>query len=115
MVQQAVTIIGWVLAPICSALVVALAGSRRRIKEIKEKERSQHDEERRMMSKTFKAILRAQLVDAYREYVIEKKPLTVERKHEITEAYEAYAYWGGNGTGRHMYEAICEITVVVIN
>lgn len=43
------------------------------------------------------ALLRKELVDAFREYVIEEKPMTVERKSELTSCNEAYVGLGGNG------------------
>lgn len=108
-------IAGWVFAPICSGLVVALREQRKRNREIVQSNEERDTQEREMMRKTFKAILRADLVNAYEKYVQGGTPLTVERKHEITEGYEAYAYWGGNGTGKDMYEAICELPVVIVS
>lgn len=58
-----------------------------------------------------KVLLRASLNDAYEAYVTEQHPLSLERKREIDEAYEAYAALGGNGTGRQLYEELCEIPV----
>ena len=55
-----------------------------------------------------KVILRSSLADAYEMYVTEQRPLTLERKREIDEAWEAYAALGGNGTGRQMYAELCE-------
>lgn len=108
------TILGWLLAPVCSAMVVALVGERRALKEARAAAAQEESEREAMMRKTFKAILRTELVNAYEKYVQDGVPLTVERKHEITEGYEAYAYWGGNGTGKDMYEAICEVPVVIV-
>lgn len=108
------TVAGWLFAPLCAWFLAKYEDQRKRTKEAVEAAKSQDDEEKEMMRKTFKAILRKDLVDAYRDYVIEGKPLTVERKHEITEGYEAYAYWGGNGTGKDMYEGICEVSVVIV-
>lgn len=58
-----------------------------------------------------KVLLRAALNDAYEAYVTEQRPLSLERKREIDEAYEAYAALGGNGTGMQLYEELCEIPV----
>lgn len=113
-ISHILAIAGWVFAPVCSGLLVALRDQRKRTREALAAAKAQEDEERKMMRKTFKAVLRKDLVDAYRDYVTDGKPLTVERKHEITEGYEAYAYWGGNGTGRDMYEGICEVPVAII-
>lgn len=61
-----------------------------------------------------KAVLRKDLVDAYDKYVVEGKPLTVERKHELTESYMAYADLGGNGTGKDMFDALSEVPLTIV-
>lgn len=58
-----------------------------------------------------KVLLRAALNDAYEAYVTEQHPLSLERKREIDEAYEAYAALGGNGTGMQLYEELCEVPI----
>lgn len=60
------------------------------------------------------ALLRAQLVDAYERYVIHADRLTVERKHEIDKAFEAYEALGGNGTIRHLYEEFCKVPTYIV-
>lgn len=97
------TVLGWVLAPVCSALVGAVVAQARQL-----------GSSQRAMQEGLKALLRQQIVNAYRDYVIEGRPLTVERKHELTEQYEAYAAIGGNGTGKAMYESICEVPITVV-
>ena len=100
---EAGTILGWVLAPVCSALVGAVIAQARQL-----------GSSQRAMQEGLKALLRQQLVNAYRDYVIDGKPLTVERKHELTEQYQAYTAIGGNGTGKAMYERICEVPLTVV-
>ena len=58
-----------------------------------------------------KVLLRSALADAYDAYVTQQKPLSLERKREIDEAFEAYSALGGNSTGRQMYEEICELPI----
>lgn len=58
-----------------------------------------------------RVLLRSSLNDAYVYYVTDQHPLSLERKREIDEAYEAYAALGGNGTGKQLYEELCEIPV----
>lgn len=108
------TMAGWLLAPVCSGLWVALRDQRRKAEEA-ERAKSEEDAEERMWQRRMnKAVLRKDLVDAYERHVVDGRPLTVERRHEITECYEAYAHYGGNGTGKHMYEAICDIPVEIV-
>ena len=54
-----------------------------------------------------KAILRHELMDDYERFAVRGEPLTIERRREIDECYNAYSALGGNGTGRSAYEAIC--------
>lgn len=96
-------VVGWFLAPVCAALAGAVIAQARQL-----------GSNQRAMREGLKALLRQQIVNAYRDYVIEGKTLTVERKHELVEQYEAYAAIGGNGTGRAMYDAVCEVPIVVV-
>ena len=60
------------------------------------------------------ALLRAQLVDAYERYVVHGDRLTVERRHEIDRAFEAYEALGGNGTVKHLYEEFCDVPTYIV-
>ena len=113
-VGHLLTVGGWFLAPVCSGLWVALRDQRRKAAEAREAATEEAEEERKWQRRMNKAVLRRDLVDAYEKHVVDGRPLTVERRHEITEEYEAYAHYGGNGTGRHMYEAICELPVEIV-
>lgn len=109
-----ITAAGWLLAPVCSALVVALTNKARKTKELQKQlneEKSKHD---KLVDKGMKVLLRRELVDAYRDHVTEQMPLTVERFHEITEVHSAYNGFGGNGTGDAMYEAIAENQIHIV-
>jgi hypothetical protein len=64
--------------------------------------------------RAMKASLRRDLCDSYEKYCLKGEPLTIERKHEIVESFEAYAALGGNGTGKQMYEAICQVEITAI-
>lgn len=47
-------------------------------------------------------ILRADILDAYRSFVLCGEPLHIERKRELVAEHEAYIKLGGNGTlGEH--------------
>lgn len=108
------TMAGWLLAPICSGLWIALRDQRRELAEARREADKQEQEEREWMHRTFKVLLRKDLMDEYERHVTDGRTLTVERKREIADGYEAYAHYGGNGTGKHMYEAICEIPVEIV-
>lgn len=58
-----------------------------------------------------KALLRKELMNDFETYVVNQRPLSVERKREIDECYEAYSALGGNGTGKQMYDKLCNVKV----
>lgn len=112
--EMAITAAGWLLAPVCSALVVGLANKSRKARELQAQiadDKSAHDA---LVDKGMKVLLRRELVDAYRDHVTNGVPLTVERMHEITEVHAAYNGFGGNGTGDAMYEAIAANQIHIV-
>lgn len=68
----------------------------------------------RAMRDGMKSVLRKELVDAYDKYVADGCPMTVERRHELEEAYRSYRALGGNGTGEAMYKALSKVPITVI-
>lgn len=109
-----ITAAGWVFAPICSALVVALKAKSAHEKELKQQIEHEQTKYEQLVRKGMKVLLRRELVDAYRDHVTNGIPLTVERFHEITEVHAAYNGFGGNGTGDAMYEAIAENQIHIV-
>ncbi len=74
----------------------------------------QHSRYDKAMRDGMKSVLRKELVDAYDKYVADGCPMTVERRHELEEAYRSYRALGGNGTGEAMYKAISQVPISVI-
>lgn len=101
-----IAVAGWIFVPVCSALIVALRDSRRRLAEEKAKAAEREDEFKRLVSKGMKVLCRRELVDAFRDHVTNDMPLTVERYHELVDVHETYNGFGGNGTGDAMFEGI---------
>lgn len=105
------------MAPIISALCAALGlaigwiVSARKSRSDREKRIAQRQE---ALCEGVLALLRAQIVDAYERYVVHDVPLTVERRHEIDRAYEAYVALGGNGTISRLYEGICNTRTHIV-
>ncbi len=105
---------GWLLAPVCSGLIVGFANKAKQNKELHirlERDKSAHDQ---LVDKGMKVLLRRELVDAYRDHVTNSLPLTVERFHEITEVHATYNGFGGNGTGDAIYDAIAEKQIHIV-
>lgn len=61
------------------------------------------------------ALLRQHLIDAYILYVVDKYPMTLERKRSVEQMYEAYKLLGGNGTIDDMYNEIISVHPHVLN
>ena len=98
--SQILTILGWVLSPICASLVTYIVTLRKASKA--------HEE---AMQKGMLVLLRQKLIDYHRDYVASGKPCPVRIKEQATAAYEAYAALGGNGTGKQLWQEIMEAHV----
>lgn len=111
MASQILTILGWVLAPICSALVTALVAVIKLNKErevMRKQAKSEHD---KAIDEGLCALLRKALIDLHKEYVASGKPCPVRIKEQATAIHDAYAALGGNGTGTQLWHEIMEAHV----
>lgn len=59
-----------------------------------------------------RVLLRSALADAYETYVTDQQPLSLERRREIDEAWEAYTALDGDGAAATMYAEICERPII---
>lgn len=91
----ATALVSWAITGALGALVGFLA--------TKLHTRTKYD---RSMQIGMRCLLRKEIVDAYDRFIVEGKPISVERKREVIEAYEAYHDLGGNGVITEMYEEI---------
>lgn len=105
--QQVLTVLGWVLAPICAALTTAYMAQRKELKAEKEK-RKKRDE---AMEMGVRALLRQKMIDYHREYVVSGGPCPVRIKEQATLIHDAYVALGGNGTGTQLWQEIMEAKV----
>lgn len=102
----------WSCATTALGIVVgwAVNGVRNAGKRSREEVRSR-DEERDRTRRVLRLLLRAQLVELHRHYVVEKNPCPEPVKQDVQELYELYHALGGNGSGTHMYQEILECHV----
>ena len=110
MTSQILTVLGWVLAPVCSALVVYIREQRKMAKE-RENAKSDHD---KAMEDGMRVLLRQQLIDYHREYVQSGKGCPESIKEQATAVHDAYAAIGGNGLGTQLWREIMEAHVAHI-
>lgn len=61
-----------------------------------------------------KATARRLIFEAYDDYVIQRKHLTVDRFREISETYEAYILLKGNGTAKKYFNEISKINPYLV-
>lgn len=96
-----------IISTIITAFAGALAGYLiARLKHIGKREKARITIE--------KATARRLIFEAYEDHVIQKKRLTVDRKREITETFEAYKTLGGNGTAQDYFDKIEGITPYMV-
>ena len=95
--------IEWIITAVLAGIAGYLTSSLRK--------KHTHDD---AMEQGMRVILRKQIVDAYDLYHVKKSaPLTVERRREITEAYEAYEMLNGNGVITDMYHELQEDEIYI--
>lgn len=85
------------------AAVVGCLGTKMRRDRDDRRRRREHDE---AMEMGMIALLRQQLIDYHREYVVSGGPCPVRIKEQTTDVYNAYHALGGNGTGTQLWEEI---------
>ena len=89
--------IEWVITACLAGIVGYLASMLKR--------RKTHDH---AMEIGMQVLLRKALIDCFDYYFNQDHKLTIERKREITEMYEAYALLGGDGVITEMMENLAE-------
>ena len=97
METQIMTALGWVLSPVCAALITAAITTRRHATEREE-----------AMELGMRTLLRQKLIDYHKEYVVDEKPCPVRVKEQATAVHDAYHKLGGNGTGTALWQEIME-------
>ena len=117
-VSHILTVVGWLMAPIVSGLVVYVREQRKAvvakreaeeaIKAAMEEAQTARDE---ALVKGVRALLRQQLIDYHKEYVASGKPCPVRIKEQATAVHDAYKGLGGNGTGTQLWHEIMEAHV----
>ena len=76
----------------------------------------EHDRNERddAMALGIKALLRSNIVNFYDAHHNQGKPLSVERRRELDEMYEAYHQLHGNGTITAMYDELKDSDIWIV-
>lgn len=100
------TMIGWVAAPILTAIIGALAGTLKASAKREKDKDERRDEEHRALMAGMREIMREQLFEMHRMYVVDSQPMPYDEKERADSVYRVYHSLGGNGTGTHVYEEL---------
>ena len=60
-------------------------------------------------------LIRKAIIDGYDQFVKHNAPMSVERREEYTELYNAYKALGGNGVIEHLYEQLHSLPTHIVN
>ena len=101
------TAAGWVLAPVCSGLIVYVREQRKLAKAMSEAKTARDE----ALEQGVRALLRQQLINYHKEYVASGRPCPVRIKEQATAVHDAYTALGGNGTGTQLWHEIMEAHV----
>lgn len=93
--------IKWVVPLVCGAIAAAALAAIR-------KERKKVD----AIGDGMRALLRAELIRAHREYYEEGRPLTLSMRTHLASVYDAYHSLNGNGSATKMWDDIKTLEVI---
>lgn len=112
--QMLTSIIGFVVTTVGGLAVGYFVGRFKKHRQMSEEEQAKRDEIENARIVIEKATARRLIFEAYDDYVIQRKHLTIDRAEEITETYTAYRLLGGNGTAKKYYECIMDINPYLV-
>ena len=117
-ISHVLTVLGWLMAPVVSGLVVYVREQRKAAKAKEEADAAieaakaaAKTAREEALEKGVMALLRQQLINYHRDYVASGKPCPVRIKEQATIVHDAYAANGGNGTGTQLWHEIMEAHV----
>lgn len=100
------TALGWVAAPLATAAIGWLAGSLRASRERERAHDAKRDAEHAALMAGMRELMRTQLYDMHRRYVVDGAPMPYDEKERADSVYRVYHSLGGNGTGTHIHEEL---------
>ena len=100
------------LSPVLAATVGALAGLLKAARKREMQHDAQRDAEHRLLMDGMREMLRSQLYDMHRRYVVDGEPMPYAEKERATDVYTTYHGLGGNGTGTHIYQELMKAHIV---
>lgn len=99
-------VLGYIVAPVMTLVIGALAGSLKTTMR-RERERDKaKDAEHRALCMGMREMMRRELYDMHRRYVVGGEPMPYEEKEREESVYSVYHSLGGNGLGTHVHEEL---------
>lgn len=100
------TILGWVAGPLATALIAWLGASLRASRARERSHDERKDAEHAALMAGMRELMRVQLYDMHKRYVVNGEPMPYDEKERADSVYAVYHALGGNGTGTHVHEEL---------
>lgn len=95
-----------ILAPIATAVIGALVGALRESRRRAKDHDARRDAEHAALMAGMRELMRVQLYDMHKRYVVNGEPMPYDEKERADSVYAVYHALGGNGTGTHVHEEL---------
>lgn len=100
------TVAGWLVGPVIAAVISWLAASLRAARRRDAEQDARRDAEHHALCVGMRELMRRELYDMHRRYVVDGEPMPYEEKEREESVYSVYHALGGNGTGTHVHEEL---------
>ena len=101
-----VTVAGWLAGPVIAAVISWLAASLRAARKRSTEHDARRDAEHAALMAGMREMMRRELYDMHRRYVVDGEPMPYDEKEREESVYDVYHALGGNGTGTHVHQEL---------
>lgn len=100
------TVAGWLAGPVIAAVISWLAASLRAARKRSTEHDARRDAEHAALMAGMREMMRRELYDMHRRYVVDGEPMPYDEKEREESVYDVYHALGGNGTGTHVHQEL---------
>ena len=100
------TVAGWLAGPVATAVIAWLAASLRSARRRAAEHDERRDAEHAALMAGMRELMRRELYDMHRMYVVDGAPMPYDEKERADSVYRTYHVLGGNGTGTHIHDEL---------
>ena len=97
---------GWVAGPVVTAVIGWLAASLRAARKRSAEHDARRDAEHATLMAGMRVLMRRELHEMHRRYVVRGEPMPYDEKDCADEVYGVYHGLGGNGAGTHIHDEL---------